>query len=467
MNILLLCNYDPYNAAMVTDHINSIYSFSKHNVFVYSQMVSNGGNIDDELDLDRFDAIIVHYSIFLSVDAYISQKSRFKLKKFKGIKAVFIQDEYRTIEKTIASLQLIEADILFTCVPEKHFEDVYPMSLLPNLKKVQVLTGYINEDLTMYPPLELRKRKYDVSYRGRKYPAWHGRLGREKWVIGERFKKDARKYKIKSSISSKENDRLYGAEWINLIRNSKAVLGVESGASVFDFTGEISARVETYTSLTGVIKKEYDESRYLEIRDKFFKEIEDQYDLSQISPRVLEAISLRTACILYKGDYSGILIPWRHYIPLEKDHSNIAEVMSCLKDNDFLAELISNAYAEVALNPKYSYKFFVEQFDEIIDEHYKLNKKLINQEKSTVELRIPETYLALKETGATLEKSIINLEKEKKNILDEQEFYKKYYFPYIRNPHSITISKKYLFLRRIWSWIPYKIKVKVRNFLRK
>lgn len=112
MNILLLCNYDPYNAAMVSDHINAFYNFSMHNIFVYTNMVKNGGNLDEELELDQFDAVIVHYSIFLSGDAYASQKTRYRLKKYKGIKAVFIQDEYRSIQRTIDSLNQIEADIL-------------------------------------------------------------------------------------------------------------------------------------------------------------------------------------------------------------------------------------------------------------------------------------------------------------------------------------------------------------------
>ena len=37
-----------------------------------------------------------------------------------------------------------------------------------------------------------------------------------------------------------------------------------------------------------------------------------------ISSRVFEAIASRCLLILFKGDYSGIIKPWKHYLPLEK-----------------------------------------------------------------------------------------------------------------------------------------------------
>ena len=84
----------------------------------------------------------------------------------------------------------------------------------------------------------------DVGYRSRRVPAWLGELGREKWRIGERFLTDANSYGLRCDISIKEEDRIYGAKWGHFLTNCRAVLGVESGASVFDFTGEIQHRVE-------------------------------------------------------------------------------------------------------------------------------------------------------------------------------------------------------------------------------
>jgi hypothetical protein len=55
--------------------------------------------------------------------------------------------------------------------------------------------------------------------------------------------------------------------------------------------------------------------------------------------------------------------PWKHYVPLDKDHGNMDEVVAVLKDTDRVAEIVANAYAEIALNPAYSYAAMIERFD--------------------------------------------------------------------------------------------------------
>jgi hypothetical protein len=83
---------------------------------------------------------------------------------------------------------------------------------------------------------------------------------------------------------------------------------------------------------------------------------------------VFEAIALRTLIIAYPGRYSGVLEPWRHYVPLDKDHGNMAQVAAVLRDPERVAEIITNAYAEIALNPAYSYGAMIEVFDRRIAE---------------------------------------------------------------------------------------------------
>ncbi len=364
MKVLLLCNYDPFNAAMVCDHINAFPLYSAHQIVVHSRLVSNKGELGDDFPLEFFDAVILHYSLFIAFDGYVSPKTRERLKAYKGVKAIFLQDEYRCVDATVKRICDVGFDIIFTCVPENAIEQVYPAAKLPGVERVNVLTGYVPEALLHYQPLKLEKRRIDVSYRGRRYPAWHGRLGLEKWMIAKRFSADAKRFGLKCDISYRESKRLYGAAWVDLLQRSKAVLGVESGASVFDFTGEISAKVETISMLLG------DKAKYEDLRRDYFTDLEDSIPLAQISPRLFEAIALRTLCILYEGEYSGVLKPWRHYVPLKKDHSNMTEVVDVLRDPQKMAEIIANAYAEVALNPEYSYRSFVERVDKFLQRRF-------------------------------------------------------------------------------------------------
>lgn len=420
--ILFLCDYRPYDAAMVTDHINAFYKYSKHNLFFYSGLVSNGGDFPADFELDSYDAVVIHYSIYINSSGYLSEKSKRKLASFSGKKILFIQDEYRLVALTVEQIALLNIDLVLSCVPEQSIPCIYSPHLLPNTKVVNVLTGAVSEDLIIQQPIPLAKRHFDVSYRGRKYPLWHGRLGLEKWQIADGFNKYAKKYNLKTSISYSEEDRLYGARWMHLIQNSRAVLGVESGASVFDFTGEISAKVETLEYLLG------NDVVYQDARANYFAEYEDKYGLEQISPRIFEAMALRTLCILFEGNYSGILKPWRHYVPLKKDFSNIEEVVLVLKDNKKCAEIIANAYAEIAINPKFSYKKLVEDFDLLVNDLFKTSPVSVSE----------------------------------KNITTE-DFYKKYPFFVIYNPHGLVRYNVTNFTKRIY----YKMPPKVRYFIKK
>ena len=400
LNVLLLCDYRLTHAATIIDHINAFLTHSRHRIFVLSGIIENGGRLPDDLDLERFDAVVVHYALALAIDAYLSAASRRRLAAFAGPKAVFIQDEYRFVNRTVAALREAGVDLLFTCVPEDEILNVYGETALPSVTRINVLTSYVPQQLTLYPVVPLVERPIDVAYRGRRYPHWHGRLGREKWLIAERFGAEARRHGLTCDIDVRESKRLYGRQWVNFIRRARAVLGVESGASVFDFDGTVSAASETYQALLP-------DADYDDVRRRYFDSLEDRIRLEQVSARVFEAMALRTLCILYEGSYSGVAVPWRHYVPLKKDHGNMGDVVAVLRDERQCAEIISRAFAEVALNPNYSYAVMIAAFDRALDER----------------------FASLGRPPAAMEST-------------PHEFHRAYPFPRIDNPHALSIASR-------------------------
>jgi hypothetical protein len=380
LRILVMCNYDPYNAATVCDHINGFHYYSAHQVFV----LSNVGELPADFSFAPFDVVVVHYSLFLAVDAYVPPSVRGRLSAFRGLKLLFIQDEYRFVNKTHDAIKECGIDVVFTCVPQGEIPKVYPPEKFPRTSFINVLTGYVPEGLKLFQPRPLADRPFMVGYRGRVYPAWHGEAGREKHEIGRKFLADAKRYNLKCDIAWDEKSRLYGLEWVRFMQNCRAILAVESGASVFDFDGTVSASVETFASVLGLFGKQSRRNRrllseqnpyykdpesrelYEVIRDAFFREKENLIDLSQLSPRVFEAATLRTLLIMYEGQYSGAFKPWQHYVPLRKDHSNMNEVVEFLHDPIECAKMIARTYAEVCENEDYSYRKFISRFDEIV-----------------------------------------------------------------------------------------------------
>ena len=350
------------NAQTILDHALSFRRYSRHDVTNISLMYPFG-RLPALLDLAQFDVVVVHYTIMAKRDKFLNARAREAIARFDGLKVQFIQDEYRFVNETIDATRRLGIDVLFTCVPEAEIEKVYSPAALPRPRKVSVLTGYVPENLTRIPVPPIAVRPVDVGYRARKPPYWLGTLGLEKWRVAEGFLAATRGSGLICDIASDEGSRLYGRKWTRFLVSCKAMLGVESGASVFDFTGEIERNVEAYM-------KAHPDADFEELRARFFAAEEGRIRLNQISPRCFEAAALRTGMVLFEGDYSGILAPGRHYIPLRKDFGNIDAVLEPLRNPALLQEYVDRTFEEVACNPAHSYAGFVKLFDAVVEQEF-------------------------------------------------------------------------------------------------
>ena len=143
---------------------------------------------------------------------------------------------------------------------------------------------------------------------------------------------------IPNDIAMDEESRIYGPAWFDFIGNCRAMLGSESGSNVFDFDGTIAATYNKMTEANGGRAPSYEEFRpFVEKRD-------NEISMGQISPRVFECALMRTPMILFRGRYSDALNPDEHYIPLEKDFSNIDTVLEKLNDIAALESMTERAY---------------------------------------------------------------------------------------------------------------------------
>ena len=105
-------------------------------------------------------------------DHYISEATKNRIKNFRGLKVAFIQDEYRNVDSVHDFLSQADMHILFTCVPEAEIEKVYPQQKLPNITKINTLTGYVPKNLLKVDPPNLKYRQIDVGYRTRDRFGW-------------------------------------------------------------------------------------------------------------------------------------------------------------------------------------------------------------------------------------------------------------------------------------------------------
>lgn len=359
LSVLLLADDDPLHANTVLEHIEALTSLSHHDVVVYNPRALR---TSFALDLDEFDVVVIHYSLITIADPYLAPPFREKLRRFGGLKVQIIQDDYRSVNDFRAMIRELGITVLFTLVPERAIEQVWPAADLPGVERITTLAGYVPVDAGSHRVASPRDRPLDIVYRGRALPYWVGRLGQEKVWIGQGVKDLAPRYGLRCDIDWREGARIYGGTWLEFMSSGRATLGSESGATITDFDGSAERRTRAYL-------ERHPDADYHEVHRHVLHEYEGNVMMNVVSPRVFEAVALRTALVLFPGEYSGVVDPARHCITLAKDFSNFDEVAERLRDLDGLEEMTANAYEDLIASGRYSIKRFVERFDEAIDEH--------------------------------------------------------------------------------------------------
>lgn len=355
MNILLLAD-TTHPTAAVSDHIKAITKDSVHQWFVVNPLYSRALH---KVDFEAFDAVGFHYSIRPHHKYYTSKQLYNKVKKYRGRKFQFLQDEYSQVQQTMDAMADLGISLVYTLLKQELVKQAYPDPRLSETKFVTVLTGYIPDDLqeTEVPPIS--ERKTDIFYRSRICPYWLGKIAQDKINIAEGISERTRGMSLTVDVSVLEEDRIYGQEWVNRLSNTKTVLGTESGASIWDFTGEIEEKTRKYL-------QKNPNATFEDAEKELLAPYESNLLYTAISPRVFEAAALKTPMIMFEGWYSGVCTPHEHYIVLEKDFSNLAEVLEKLKDNDYLQALADRTYEDLIASGRYAESMLAKAVDETI-----------------------------------------------------------------------------------------------------
>ena len=358
--MLLLAYYDANSPKTVLENIFEIQRISKYPVDIFNCRLARKNKFSVPFTSGQYDLLFCHCTLMYDLKAMISYLDLLNLSTFHGHRIIMKQDESRYIDDLVTHLQSLGKCLLLTCVPEQEVEKVYPRTLLPEVQFLFTLTGYVTDEMRLRVSPPLAERPIDVSYRGSIQPFVFGQLCYEKAWIADAFLQATKGMGLNCDVSSRWEDRLYGEAWDDLLMRSRAVLGVESGASVFDFDGSLEKKCNRY-------KFFHPDCTFIEVQEKFLLPYEGNVRINQISPRHFEAAANRCVQILLEGDYSGVFQAGRHYLSLSRDFSNIHEVTEALSDTVHCQKMVDTAFEEVILNPRWHYSTFVKDLDMAID----------------------------------------------------------------------------------------------------
>jgi len=355
INGILLLYHHPLrqSASTIMEHVNAFKKYSRFNVW----NVNTELGFPEGLRRAQFKTLVLHYSLFVPPRYYLDEDFLNYIAMCPHTyKIAFFQDEYRFCQQRFAFINRCKVDCVYTLLEPRYFSHVYQKYTKVE-KLISTLPGYVSDDLIAVAQKITKpenEREIDVGYRARRLPFYMGKGAQEKHEIGIRFRECASASGLKTDIETDERRRIYGRRWYEFLANCRAVLGVEAGVSIFDLEDKVRIECERLIA-------ENPRIRFGEVSKRVLQPWEGNVPYRTISPRHFEAAALRVCQILSEGDYSGVMQPMVHYIPLKKDFSNFGDVIRMLKDKKLRSRFIENAYRDVVASGQYSYRKFIEE----------------------------------------------------------------------------------------------------------
>jgi Glycosyl transferase family 90 len=279
---------------------------------------------------------------------------------YKGLVAAMPQDEYDHAHTLDDWLSMLNVQIIVSCFGEGPRALLYPR-MHTRAYFIEGLTGYVHPDrvaVARRSAPALSARTMDIVYRANNLPYWFGWLGNIKTRLGTDGARILGATSLRTSISVRPEDTVLGDEWFTFLGSSRAILGSESGSSVLDRRGEVATHIRTLLAEQPALT--------FEQADALSAGELTRHHFAALGPRHLESIMTGTVQLLVEGEFSGLFKPWEHYIPIQRDLSDLHHATEWLADHSTMQRISERAYADFIETRRNEYGVLARQFLEIV-----------------------------------------------------------------------------------------------------
>lgn len=282
------------------------------------------------LRLRSYDAIIVLHSVFSNVGV-VDVGLMDAIARNRATKAYFIGNEYKLMVPKMEFAERIGVSLLISMTTSDRLHGLYRERLSCDV--VSVPSAGLDPRI-FHPTTDFADRPIDLGMRAFPEPVYFGHQDRRS--IADYFVAHAQDLGLVVDISLDEADRFSPSQYAAFLNRCRGQLGTEAGSDYFDFHDEFNERASLLFLATPDLPPGGPAA--------FYAEQGEYFPVRVISGRHVEAAGTKTVQILFPGDYSGFFQPDVHYLALEKDFSNIDDVMRRFRDDDVCRSIAENAY---------------------------------------------------------------------------------------------------------------------------
>lgn len=335
------------------DHVYCYPAYRPGNLYAFHHLLAP---VTPELISFPFDAVIINYCFLAQRDTRLYPEFRKKyafLSTSKALKIAINQDECTLSEVLDDWLDFMKIDLIYTPVT-RDLEVLYPQCS-SRVRIKHAFAGYSHpKDLARLDQFfrPFRERTIDLGTRVRYLPPYFGSHGVLKGRAAERLRDAARSAGFTVDISTRPEDVFAGDEWFAFLGSCRFTFATRAGASVHDPDGSIRQRVNEFLAAEP-------EAPFEKVAAACFPGL-DRYDFSCVSPRLFEAAVARTGLIMLEDFYVDGLEPYRHYIPLKRDFSNLDEVFALMRDDAAAERMTEAAHRHLVQSERFSYGSLVD-----------------------------------------------------------------------------------------------------------
>ena len=280
----------------------------------------------------RFDAVVLLHSVF-SNGRELHWWAFDAVRRLTAPKAYFIGNEYKLMPEKMEFAEQLGIALLVSQSESPRVHALYRQRLKCEVAGIPN-TG-LDPDL-FFPRRPRAERPIDIGYRGLEAPLYLGHD--EKTEIARRWAEAAPRLGLVADISTDSGQRFTEEAWAEFLSRCKAQLGTEAGGDYFEIDDRTRHRFHAWL-------EDHPHPTLAAVRQDLFRDYPDPVPIRIVSGRQVEAAGTKTVQVLMRGEYGGYFAAEEHYIPLEKDFSNLDEAAQRLRDDALCDRLTENAYA--------------------------------------------------------------------------------------------------------------------------